>query len=982
MAQNSMLQDILRERVGSPSGGNILLYPLGGSSRKPDIVSYSQLYAEASKQSIKLQSLSGFNHGSPILLHLEDHWDNIVWFWAVLLANCIPVLSPPFSNVRSQRSDYLKGLSELLGAPICIVRNTSLGKFEGIDHSLQLNTVESLLGMSPKDPYPLTPTQLINPTTTNGSVEGSQSKPDRSSLAILMLTSGTTGNAKAVRLTHQQILAAVSGKASIRPSPPSSSFLNWIGVDHVAGLIEIHILALWLGVDQVHVNTADVMASPEVFLDLLSRHRVSRSFAPNFFLAKLVARVSSVDKGGLPTYDLSTLNCLISGGEANDVSTCIALSELFEQFGAPGNVLVPGFGMTETCAGAIYNTECPNYDVSGGRSMASLGQCIPGIEMRITVNNESRPAAPGETAELELRGIVVFDGYYRNPSATTAAFTSDGWFRTGDHALIDSNGKLHLTGRSKDVINIGGVKIPTPDVQGSVEAALRNKRVSRVVCFPSRAPGAASEQVTVAYSPISPISAEELSDIDKLIAEACMMVSTACRPHVFSITDQSLHLVPTSTLGKISTAKMRILLESGAFDGDIEIHRSVIVALRQKHQASTDAIITKAESLLQLEFAETLGIEDSATVDIETPLFELGFSSMDLIHLKLLIDARLGTTVDIVLLLKHPTIRSLAAALDRITNQMLPPNLSSVPTGDGDVSSYPDTLQVSDAQYDPVVVLRPKGSKVPLWLLHPGIGEILVFVGVAKHMRDDDRPIYALRARGLEPGQSNFTSIDEIVSIYVKAIRRVQPEGPYALAGYSYGAMLAFEIAKCLESAPETEVRFLGDFNLPPQIRTRMRQLEWNMCLLHLAQFLDLVSEEYADKESLADRSEYRDASRETAVETVLSLAGKERMSELGMTPADLIRWTNTAYALPSVATNYEPSGDVQSMDIFHAEPLKILRVTRQQWISERLSEWRGFCRTSPRFHEVGGTHYSMLGPDHIVHFSEKLKEALKARGI
>jgi acyl-CoA synthetase (AMP-forming)/AMP-acid ligase II/thioesterase domain-containing protein len=969
-----------------------LFYPFGGSSSDPEVVSYSKLYAEANKNIPKLSGLTGFEPGKPVLLHLEDQQDTILWFWTVLLANGIPVLSPPFSNVEAQRRKHLQGLSELLDSPVCITRAASMSSFEGMSHTLQLQTIESLSAdtsrnMGTELPLQNPPSVPAEAPESNGTIHTLLADPNQ--LPILLLTSGTSGAAKAVRLTHQQIFAAVSGKTSLRPLPTSGAFLNWIGLDHVAGLIEIHIQALWLGINQVHVHAADLMASPRVFLDLLSRHQVSRSFAPNFFLAKLTAECSA-NGANLPpnTWDLRNLTVVTSGGEANDVLTCVAVSKLLERYGAAHNVIVVGFGMTETCAGAIYNTECPDYDVANGHIIASLGRCMPGIEMRVMVDAARKIAAPTETGELQLRGAVVFDGYYNNPTATATAFTDDGWFRTGDQAFLDAKGNLHLVGRVKDVININGVKIPTADVQASVEAAVRNTCVSRIVCFPSRRSGAASEQATVAYAPKTwPTSAEDLVEADRLVVQACMMVSTACRPLVFSVTEESLPFLPISTLGKISTSKMRALVETGMFGRDIANHRRVVTEHNQRIAQSLEGTeLTEAESLLRLDIAKTLAVEDVASLSVDAPLYEMGFTSMDLIRLKVLINTRLNTTsVDIVLLLKHPTMRSLAAALDKLGSSHAPSHnldasADAIMIVNGNEATKPEATQTD---YDPVVILRSTGSKTPLWLIHPGIGEILVFVGLAKHMSDDDRPIYALRARGLEPGQRNFTSIKEIVSTYVPAVRRQQPDGPYALAGYSYGAMLAFEMAKELEKvAGEDIVRFLGSFNLPPHIRARMRQLEWNMCLLHLAQFLGLVTEEFADGESLSDDSSYRRASREEAFKTIVSMAGEERMQELSMTPLDLARWTSVAYALPSVALEYDPSGSVQTLDVFHAEPLKILRVSRQQWVDERLSQWRDFCQTEPRFHEVGGTHYSMLGPDHVVAFSKKLKAALKARGL
>jgi acyl-CoA synthetase (AMP-forming)/AMP-acid ligase II len=172
---------------------------------------------------------------------------------------------------------------------------------------------------------------------------------------MLILTSGSTGNSKAVRLTHQQILATISGKVSVRSLPRRGSFLNWISPDHVASLVEIHIQTLWLGVDQVHVHASDIVSARKSFMELLSRHRVCRTFAPNFFLERLVLAIKGSDfEEDHVNWDLSNLQIVASGGEANDVNTCIAASSLFQKFGARRDVITPGFGMTEICAGGYF----------------------------------------------------------------------------------------------------------------------------------------------------------------------------------------------------------------------------------------------------------------------------------------------------------------------------------------------------------------------------------------------------------------------------------------------------------------------------------------------------------------------------------------------------------------------------------------------------------------------------------------------------
>lgn len=282
-----------------------------------------------------------------------------------------------------------------------------------------------------------------------------------------------------------------------------TALLNWVGLDHVAGLIEIHLQAMHLGMDQVHVPAATVIADPSSFLNIVSRHRVSRSFAPNFYLAKLKQTIESNDPRIDKILDLSCLSYLASGGESNHTGMCSAVANLLHhEYGAPETVITPGFGMTETCAGAIFNKDFPFCDIRNGLEFASLGKCMPGIHMRVTKSGAATVVLPDEDGNLKVSGSVVSTRYYNNPSATEEAFTADGWFKTGDQAIIDSAGYLKLIGRSKEVININGVKYLPHELETAIdEASITGDTSSYTVCLSNRPKDSTTERIHVFYLP-------------------------------------------------------------------------------------------------------------------------------------------------------------------------------------------------------------------------------------------------------------------------------------------------------------------------------------------------------------------------------------------------------------------------------------------------------------------------------------------------
>ena len=740
------------------------------------------------------------------------------------------------------------------------------------------------------------------------------------------------------------MITAVAGKCEVRALPQGSPFLNWIGFDHVACVTEIHLQAMYLGVDQVHIQASDIVSDPGLFLRLLSEHRVGKSFAPNFYLASVRKFLESEEGAVLgKTLNLSYLHWLSSGGEPNVVETCEALAKLLAHHGAPPDVIVPGFGMTETCAGSIWNTNCPESDILKSRQFASLGHCMPGIEMRVSGHDGTTPAPVEQPGFLEVRGPIVFKGYLNNPKATSEAISPEGWFRTGDQAMIDSTGNLNLLGRNNDHININGVKYLPNELEVAIEEAnIRGVAPHYTVCFSIRPDGSQTEQICVVYLPLyAPDDINTRMSARKGIIQATML-QTGSQPHVLPLNETFLM---KTTLGKLSRVKIRTAFEKGDYAELEELDKVHIQAYTASHNVEPRNDI---ERKIQEMFSETLEIPIEE-IGVETPMFEIGVTSIHLIRLKKELQIRLSIPdIPISVIMTNPTIRSLCNALESLHKPK---------------------------EYDPIVILQGNGDMTPIWLFHPGVGEVLVFLGLAKYLQG--RPVYALRARGFETGHTYFENIQEAVNTYHAAIKSKQPLGPYALAGYSYGTMLAFETAKMLQAGGD-QIAFLGSFNLPPHIKDRMQQLDWADCLLHLCMFLDLIDSDIAE----AVAPLFARYSREEALAKIAKLVDQNRLEELSLTSSALANWADLSYGLQSMARAYEPSGSVPGIDVFVAEPLKMVAANKEEWIQNRLEKWGDFSESEPRFHDVAGEHYTMIGENHVLTFQKTFRKALEDRGL
>ncbi|MCJ1375156.1 hypothetical protein MMC20_006390 [Loxospora ochrophaea] len=259
-SESEGLQQILKNAASTHAG--ITIYPLNCHLSHSIHITYSELLYRVNIKAQLINSIEGLLRRSVVLLHFDEHIDNIEWFWAVVWAGCIPAISTPFVNDINQRKRHLLHLRRLFSNPIILTREKLVSEFLSLDQ-LKIHPVEDLVPSEDK----AVPTHCLE--KSNGD------------LAVLMLTSGSTGNAKAVCLSHSQILSAVQAKSKHNGTTRSDIFLNWIGLDYVVNLVESHVHAMYIGAEQVHVQAADLLVEPLHFIRLIHKHRVTFTFAPN-----------------------------------------------------------------------------------------------------------------------------------------------------------------------------------------------------------------------------------------------------------------------------------------------------------------------------------------------------------------------------------------------------------------------------------------------------------------------------------------------------------------------------------------------------------------------------------------------------------------------------------------------------------------------------------------------------------------------------
>lgn len=522
-------------RAAAGDRGVICIDREGASVRR----SYAEVLAEAEKVLGGL-SQAGLGPGDIVVLQLADNVAFIPVFWACVLGGLVPVPLGvlPSYDVPSAGRDKLLNTCRLL-QPRAVVASAAL--HGGIAALLQSEEVL----VAALDAAALARTQA----------QGTLHTPDADDVALLLLTSGSTGMPKAVRQSHRALIARSAATALHNGFDARAVSMNWMPLDHVGGLVMFHVLDTWLACEQLQVATEYVLEAPLRWLDLIEQHRATATWAPNFAFALVN---EAVDHAPERSWDLSSMQFILNGGEAIVSKSARGFLRRLRAFGLPGTSMRPSWGMSETCSGVVFS----RLTLEGSRDddpFVAVGEPIPGVAIRI-VDAEDRVQPMGRVGRLQIRGPNVTSGYLHNSEATSEAFTADGWFNTGDLATIGAVG-LTITGREKDVIIINGANFHSHEIEQVVDET-GAVQLSFTAATAVREPGAATDRLAVFFVP-----AAEAEDTEAAIRAVRQAVLRGCQVNPSYIVPLSVDEVPKTSIGKIQRGQLAAQLMAGQFDG-------------------------------------------------------------------------------------------------------------------------------------------------------------------------------------------------------------------------------------------------------------------------------------------------------------------------------------------------------------------------------------------------------------------------------
>ncbi len=272
---------------------------------------------------------------------------------------------------------------------------------------------------------------------------------EKSRRAMILYTSGTTNLPKGVVTTHHNLEAQISTLVDAWQWSSDDHILCVLPLHHVHGIINVISCALWSGA------TCEFLPqfTAEGVLSLFNQGKINVFMAVPTIYFKLISALENLNDTEQQHYKavLQKFRLMVSGSAALPVS----VMEKWEKLS--GHRLLERYGMTEIGM-AISNP------YAGERKAGYIGQALPGVEVRL-VDEQNQVVPTGEAGEIQIKGANVFLEYWNKAEATQKSFTNDGWFKTGDVAVVEENYYRILGRDSIDIIKSGGYKISALEIE-------------------------------------------------------------------------------------------------------------------------------------------------------------------------------------------------------------------------------------------------------------------------------------------------------------------------------------------------------------------------------------------------------------------------------------------------------------------------------------------------------------------------------------
>jgi acyl-CoA synthetase (AMP-forming)/AMP-acid ligase II len=435
---------------------------------EPEAISWGELWRAASACAAKFRA-AGLRKGERVLLILPTSRAFFENFFGCLLSGMIPVPAAPPTSLKGSKLDGYRELISSIAlnsgaaALVCLTRTMSAleERLRALNAQLKILTADT-------------------PAPDDGFFE--PFKPGASATALLQYTSGSTSQPKGVVLSHANIIANMKAIAQTFVTPETVC-VSWLPLYHDMGLIGTFLASLLCRTPVVIMPPQAFIKQPALWFRAISEHRATATVAPNFAFAYTVKNIQLAD---VMDVRLDSLEVALNGAEPVDLRALDDFYQKFKPLGLRDGVVRPVYGLAESTLAVTFSD--PGWHVvdevdaerleSEGRAVraargvrrlriVSVGRPIETQEIKVVdVLGEAVPER--HIGEVLVRGPSVMSGYFNLPAETALALRK-GWLHTGDLGYV-ADGRLYLTGRSKDLIIRYGKNYFPQDIESEVTA--------------------------------------------------------------------------------------------------------------------------------------------------------------------------------------------------------------------------------------------------------------------------------------------------------------------------------------------------------------------------------------------------------------------------------------------------------------------------------------------------------------------------------
>lgn len=571
------------------------------------------------------------------------------------------------------------------------------------------------------------------------------------------------------------------------------------------------------------------------------------------------------------------------------------------------------YGPTE---GSVWSSVF-RFPVGWQGAQAPIGSPIGNVQL-YALDACRQPVPIGVAGELYIGGEGIAAGYWRRPELDAEKFVPNPFgsgrlYRTGDQVRWQEDGNLVFLGRIDQQVKLRGFRLELSEI----EAVLSQQTgIQEAV---AALHGQQNQQSLVAYITLAP-TPEHGTDFSS---------STLRRELQAKLPD---YMVPA----------FFVVLEAFPLLPNGKINRQALPEPDRFSNQSRAYMHPRNSLELQLcqIWEKTLNLSPISVFD---DFFDIGGDSLLAIRLTSRVNQHFGAQIALNTLFRSHTIEQLALFLRS------------------------DAAIVT--QNSPLVPLQPHGAKLPIFCVHAAGGIVFRYMQLAKLISVQyGHPFYGLQAKGIEPGETPYTSIETMAQHYVAAIRQARPQGPYLLAGWSMGGTVAFAMARLLENMGETVVGVIMIDAPSPYIDA------------YETDDVDFLLERLEPAAGINIQEEVARQDSEQAQKQLII----EQKKQIGLLPPDITleeaeQRLRVHKHHNRLLCHYRPTAVIDAGIAF----IKATEETRfDEKMKNPIPAWAELTRSGIIERESPGNHFNMFSNKHSPILAEKLHECLQALGI